>query len=98
MAISKKFTFGSSRFFGEAAALDIRFNIFNIFNTLNLLPFGANSDPTRVQAGVFGTATGGQAGRVGEVNSISFKVEIKRFRILKLFRIRECILRQFQTK
>lgn len=66
MALAKKFTFGSSKFFGETAALDVRFNFFNIFNTLNLLPFNANSDPTRVTLPAFATATGAQAGRVGE--------------------------------
>jgi hypothetical protein len=67
MAIAKKFKFGSARIIGENATLDVRFNFFNIFNNLNLLPFNANSDPTRVQLTTFATATGGQAGRVGEL-------------------------------
>lgn len=66
MAIAKKFKFGNSGFFGENANLDVRFNFFNIFNNLNLVPFTANSDPTRVQLDTFATATSGQAGRVGE--------------------------------
>ncbi|MEO5860035.1 MAG: TonB-dependent receptor, partial [Pyrinomonadaceae bacterium] len=66
MSIAKKFQFGDSGFFGENAALDIRFNFFNIFNNLNLVPFTANSDPTRVTRNSFATATAGQAGRVGE--------------------------------
>ena len=66
MAISKKIGFGKWGFLGENASLDLRFNFFNIFNTLNLLPFNANSDPTRVQSDIFATATGGHAGRVGE--------------------------------
>lgn len=66
MAIAKKFTFGSSGFFGENAQVDVRFNFFNIFNTLNLLPFNANSGPVTVTNATFATPTGGQAGRVGE--------------------------------
>jgi hypothetical protein len=66
MAVAKKIKFGHSGFFGENTALDVRFNFFNIFNNLNLVPFTANSDPTRVQLSTFATATGGQAGRVGE--------------------------------
>jgi hypothetical protein len=66
-SIAKKFQFGDSGFFGENAQLDFRFNFFNVFNNLNLVPFNANSDPTRVQLATFATATAGQAGRVGEV-------------------------------
>lgn len=66
VAIAKKFKFGNSGFLGENATLDLRFNFFNVFNTLNLLPFNANSDPTRVQLQTFATALGAQAGRVGE--------------------------------
>lgn len=66
MAIAKKFQFGSSGFFGENASLDVRFNFFNIFNNLNLVPFNANSGPVTVTNATFATASGGQAGRVGE--------------------------------
>lgn len=66
IAIAKKFRFGNSGFFGENTALDIRFNFFNVFNNLNLVPFQANSDPTRVTLATFATAVAGGAGRVGE--------------------------------
>lgn len=66
MTFAKKFKFGSSGFFGENTSLDVRFNFFNIFNNLNLVPFNANTDPTRVQLTTFATAVAGQAGRVGE--------------------------------
>jgi hypothetical protein len=52
--------------FGEDAKLDLRFNFFNILNTLNLAPFSANSDPTHVDRIQFGHATSALAGRTGE--------------------------------
>ena len=66
MAFSKKFGLGDWGFLGENANVDVRFNFFNIFNTLNLAPFNSNSDPTRVQLPTFGKATAALAGRVGE--------------------------------
>jgi len=51
----------SMRFFG-----DVRFNFFNIFNNLNLAPFRARSDSTRVSSDKFGLATDALAGRTGE--------------------------------
>ncbi len=67
MAFIKRIQFGGSGFLGENAAVDVRFNFFNILNTLNLAHFGSNSGPTRVQLNEFGTATGAYAGRTGEV-------------------------------
>lgn len=66
MTFAKKFALGSWGMLGENAAVDLRFNFFNIFNTLNLAPFNSNSDPTRVQLNTFGVATTGLSGRVGE--------------------------------
>jgi len=66
MTFAKKFGLGNWGFLGENANVDVRFNFFNIFNTLNLTPFDSNTDPTRVQLPTFGRATSALAGRVGE--------------------------------
>ncbi len=66
MAISKKFGLSRVGFLGENANVDVRFNFFNIFNTLNLTPFNSNSEPTRVTSPNFGRATSALSGRVGE--------------------------------
>ncbi len=54
---------------GEAAALDLRANFFNIFNMLNLPPFqtGGQSNTDFTNSGDFSRATQGLAGRVMEV-------------------------------
>lgn len=69
LSISKNFSLAGLAFFGEAAKLDLRFNFFNLFNTLNLNTFTAGSGSTQVNSTQFGVATGGQAGRVGEVQA-----------------------------
>ena len=51
---------------GEAAAVDIRANMYNVFNQLNLSPFGFDSPSTNIQNVDFGRATAGLAGRVVE--------------------------------
>jgi hypothetical protein len=66
LTISKKFGLGGVAGLNETAAIDVRFNFFNVFNTLNLASFNSNSDPTRVQLATFGRATAALAGRVGE--------------------------------
>lgn len=66
LSIAKSIRFPSSGFFGEAAKLDLRFNFFNLLNTLNLAPFTAQSNSTRVDNPQFGYATAALAGRVGE--------------------------------
>jgi outer membrane receptor protein involved in Fe transport len=66
MSFAKRFGLPSFGVLGESAALDVKFNFFNIFNTLNLTPFNALSDPTRVSLQAFGTATSALAGRTGE--------------------------------
>lgn len=66
MTFAKKFGLGDWGFLGENANVDVRFNFFNILNTLNLEHFNSNSDPTRVTLMQFGTAIRGLSGRVGE--------------------------------
>jgi hypothetical protein len=66
VSFNKRFGLPSVGFLGEGAGVDLRFNFFNVFNTLNLEPFGSASDPTRVTLPSFATATGGLSGRVGE--------------------------------
>jgi hypothetical protein len=66
MSFVKRFGLGSWGFLGENAGVDVRFNFFNILNTLNLSHFNSNTDPTRITLTQFGTATTGLAGRVGE--------------------------------
>jgi hypothetical protein len=53
---------------GEAAALDLRANFFNIFNLLNLPPFqtGGQSNTDFTNGNDFSRATQGLAGRVIE--------------------------------
>ena len=66
LAIAKRFGLGNWGFLGENANIDVRFNFFNVLNTLNLTPFNALSGPTRVQNTEFGVATSALSGRVGE--------------------------------
>jgi hypothetical protein len=66
MAFAKEFGLPNLGVLGENAKIDLRFTFFNILNTLNLAPFEANSDPTRVDRIQFGHATGALAGRTGE--------------------------------
>ena len=66
MSFAKEFGLPSIGLLGENAKVDLRFNFFNILNTLNLTPFNSNTDSTRVQLASFGTATSALAGRTGE--------------------------------
>lgn len=66
MSFIKKFAIGSLGFLSENSSVDVRFNFFNIFNTLNLAPFGSNTPSTHVDSADFGRATTALAGRVGE--------------------------------
>lgn len=66
MSFAKRIGLPSFGVFGESAALDLKFNFFNILNTLNLAPFNSNSDPTNVYRVTFGHATSALAGRTGE--------------------------------
>ena len=51
---------------GEGAKLDLRVNLFNVFNKLNLIPFGRNSSNVSINDSHFGQASGALAGRVIE--------------------------------
>jgi outer membrane receptor protein involved in Fe transport len=58
-------------FLGEGGNLQLRMNVFNVFNTLNLSPFTFNTPSTVVQDQFFGTAgtTAALAGRVVELQA-----------------------------
>jgi hypothetical protein len=67
-------TFGKNTplpFLGEGGNLQLRMNIFNVFNNLNLSPFTFNTPSTVVQDQFFGTAgtTPALAGRVLELQA-----------------------------
>lgn len=65
MAVSKRFGLGD--IFGEGKFFEVKANIFNVFNILNLQPFNFNSPSTQVQNALFGRAERGLAGRVVEI-------------------------------
>ena len=67
LSVSKMTKLPSSWGLGEAAALDIRANLYNLFNTLNLTPFGFFDPGIFADSSQFGRATQpGLAGRVVE--------------------------------
>jgi hypothetical protein len=66
MSFVKRFVLPKAGFLGENANVDVRFNVFNIFNKLNLAPFNAASDSTRVNLATFGVATAALAGTTAE--------------------------------
>jgi hypothetical protein len=53
----------------EGAGLELRANMFNVFNMLNLAPFGFFSPSTDVRNPNFGRATSGLSGRVIELQA-----------------------------
>jgi hypothetical protein len=53
----------------EGAGLELRANMFNVFNMLNLAPFGFFSQSTDVRNPNFGRATSGLSGRVIELQA-----------------------------
>jgi hypothetical protein len=71
-------TFGKNTalpFLGEGGNLQLRMNIFNLFNNLNLAPFSFNTPSTVIQNQFFGTAgtSPALAGRVLELQArVSF--------------------------
>jgi len=74
LSLSKRFNLPTGLAFGENSGLDLRVNLFNAFNNLNLTPFGFASDSTRINNGdqpnfSFGRATSGLAGRVVELQA-----------------------------
>ena len=59
--------------FGEQAKLELRINLYNAFNKLNLQPLGFSTDQTHVDSGNLGGSAGGLSGRVVELQArISF--------------------------
>ena len=65
MTLAKKF--GLQRVLGEGRYFEVKANLFNVFNLLNLQPFNFNSPSTQVQNALFGRAERGLAGRVVEI-------------------------------
>jgi hypothetical protein len=66
LSVGKRFGLPNTGFWGENAAIDLKFNFFNVFNQLNFAPFGYNTNSTHVDRAQFGIPTNGLAGRVGE--------------------------------
>jgi len=66
MSIVKRFGFPAMPALGNNAGLEIRANAYNLFNSLNLKPFGFNSNSTQIENPDFGRATAALAGRVVE--------------------------------
>ena len=64
IAVSKRF--GLGHLLGEGRFFEVKANMFNVFNLLNLQPFNFNSPSTQVQNALFGRAERGLAGRVIE--------------------------------
>ena len=74
LSLSKRFALPKAFRIGESTGLDLRVNLFNAFNNLNLTPFGFSTDSTRINNGdnpnpSFGRATSGLAGRVIELQA-----------------------------
>jgi hypothetical protein len=63
----KQIRFGRIRGLGENTVLDLRANMFNAFNKLNLAPFNFGDSNTHVEDPNFGRAITGLAGRVVEL-------------------------------
>jgi hypothetical protein len=59
--------FGLGGLLNEGAAFEVKANVFNVFNILNLQPFGFNTSSTIVTDARFGRATAGLSGRVIEI-------------------------------
>jgi hypothetical protein len=66
LSLAKRFGLPSFGVLGESAGLDLRFNMFNAFNKLNLAPFLAGSGGVFVNRPTFGEPDGALAGRVIE--------------------------------
>ena len=74
LTLGKRFSLPKTLRFNENTGLDLRVNLFNAFNRLNLNNFGFASDSTRINNGdnpnpSFGRATSGLAGRVIELQA-----------------------------
>jgi Carboxypeptidase regulatory-like domain/TonB dependent receptor len=66
-SLIKQIRFGRIRGLGENTMLDLRVNLFNAFNKLNLAPFNFGDSNTHVEDPTFGRALTGLAGRVIEL-------------------------------
>ena len=66
MSLAKTFSLPNLGVLGESPNLELRFNFFNVFNTLNLQPFGFFSSGTFVNHTDFGQVDGALAGRAVE--------------------------------
>ena len=55
--------------FGELTKLELRINLYNALNKLNLQPLGFSTDQTHVESGNFGGSAGGLSGRVVELQA-----------------------------
>ncbi|HSS21611.1 MAG TPA: carboxypeptidase regulatory-like domain-containing protein [Pyrinomonadaceae bacterium] len=65
MAVAKKF--GLNGLLSEGSFFEVKANVFNVFNLLNLQPFNFSSASTQIQNSLFGRAERGLAGRVIEI-------------------------------
>jgi hypothetical protein len=64
--VVKRFGLPDFGFMGENAGIEIRMNVYNLFNTLNLEPFRVKDDNTQIQHPDFGRALHVLQGRVIE--------------------------------
>ncbi len=69
LTVSKRFNLPKGFSLSEGSGLDLRVNLFNAFNNLNLVPFGFASPSTVITDSRFGQATGGLSGRVVELQA-----------------------------
>jgi carboxypeptidase family protein/TonB-dependent receptor-like protein len=69
LSFVKNFGFGKLPALGEGAKLELRANLFNAFNQLNLSPIGFFDQGADVNSPNFGRATRGQSGRVVELQA-----------------------------
>ena len=74
LTLGKRFNLPKGFSLSETTGLDLRVNLFNAFNKLNLANFGFASDSTRINNGdqpntSFGRATSGLSGRVVELQA-----------------------------
>jgi hypothetical protein len=65
LSVAKQFKLPGRLHLGEAAVIDLRANLYNLFNTLNLTPFGFFDSGVFADSPQFGRAT--QPGLVGRV-------------------------------
>lgn len=64
--VVKRFGLPDFAFLGESAGIELRMNVYNLFNTLNLEPFRVKDDNTQIQHPDFGRALHVLQGRVIE--------------------------------